>query len=74
MIIIANYHKLIYTYNDIKMNKFYINFDNDNDRTEYKINDKTFKLINGCIRIKKIYNIPLYKYKSNIQYYYQRYE
>ncbi len=56
------------------MCKYFINYDTDNDRTEYKINDKFYNLLNGFIRI-KIYNkIPLYIYDSNIQYYYQIYD
>jgi hypothetical protein len=60
------------SFND--MCKYYFNYDTDNDRNEYKINDKFYNLLNGFIRI-KIYNkIPLYIYDSNIQYYYQIYD
>ncbi len=35
------------------MNKFYKNFNFYNERIEFNINDKVYKLLNGFIRIKK---------------------
>ena len=58
---------------DSKISPYYIDYNEENSKNEYLINDKIFMKRSNYIRIKKK-SIDLYKYDDKITYYYQSFQ